>query len=35
MSHSKEEQLVIKEDDIFNDKKEAEFNILKLVEHTY
>ena len=34
MSHSKEEQLVIREDDIFSDKKKEEFKILKLVEHT-
>ena len=33
-SHSKEEQLVIQEDDIFSDKKKEEFRIFNLVQHT-
>ena len=33
-SHSKGEQLVIREDDIFSDKKKEEFRIFNLVQHT-
>ena len=33
-SHSKEEQLVIREDDIFSDKKKEQFRIFNLVQHT-
>ena len=34
MSHSKEEQLVIREDDIFSDEKKEQFKVFSLVQHT-
>ena len=33
-SHSKEEQIVVKENDIFSEKKKAEFRIFNLVQNT-
>ena len=34
LSHSKEEQLVIKEDDIFSEEKKEQFEVFHLVQHT-
>ena len=33
-SHSKEEQLIIREDDIFSDEKKEQFKVFSLVQHT-
>ena len=33
-SHSKEEQLIIKEDDIFSDDKKEQFRVFSLIQHT-
>ena len=34
MSHSKEKQLLIREDDIFSNEKKEQFKVFSLVQHT-
>ena len=34
LSHNKEEQLVVREDDIFSNEKKEQFKVFSLVQHT-